>query len=231
MAVGLWVAAPSQAAMPSRNPGLAATGTDALGADAPTDFLGAELADLFFCLAAAFLPPPAQVDTRAWCESLAGDLSDLGASLGIDTTAAAAALRGTAEKADAAEPWLIAYSRLFLVPPVPVTLNTGMYLEGSLGGISAQMIEQCYTTAGFSRREAFRDLPDHVGTQFEFIGALLERADEDAAAMAQEFSDKFIRHWIDPLHAALTRVAERDAAARAYAALTRAAQAALDIIP
>lgn len=190
-----------------------------------------ELADLFFCLAAAFLPPPAQVDTRTWCESLAGDLADLGASLDLDTAPASAALRDAAKTPDAAEPWLIAYSRLFLVPPVPVTLNTGLYLEGSLGGMSAQMIEQCYATAGFSRREEFRDLPDHVGTQFEFIGALLERADEDAAAMAREFTDEFIRHWIDPLHAALTRVAERDAAARAYAALTRAAQAALEIIP
>jgi TorA maturation chaperone TorD len=196
-------------------------------AGAPAD----DLADLFFCLAAAFLPPPAQVGTQAWCESLADDLVDLSSSLGIDTTTASAALRDSAAEPDAGEPWLIAYSRLFLVPPVPVTLNTGMYLEGSLGGVSAQMIEQCYATAGFRRREEFRDLPDHVGTQFEFIGALLERADDDSGAMAREFTDEFIRHWIDPLQAALMRAAERDAAARAYAALTRVAQAALDVIP
>ena len=149
----------------------------------------------------------------------------------MKTTDARLALRALAAERSTDEPWLVDYSRLFLVPPVPVTLNTGMYLEGSLGGVSAQMIEQCFATAGFSRREEFRDLPDHVGTQFEFIGALLERADDDSRAMAREFSDAFIRHWIDPLHAALTRVAERDAAARTYAALTLAAQAALDFIP
>jgi TorA maturation chaperone TorD len=188
-------------------------------------------ADIVFCLAHAFLPPPAQLTGRAWCDALAQDLDELATELGLDAGAAMTALREFAAAAAADEPWLVQYSRLFLVPPAAVTLNTGIYLEGARGGASAQMLTQCYAAAGFMRREDFRDLPDHVAIQLEFIGALLERAaegDTDAAAMAREFVDGFIRHWVDPLHGACLRAADRSDAARIYASLVDVTRAALD---
>lgn len=202
--------------------------------DAPRGGGSLPVADLFFCLAAAFLPPPGQMTGRAWCHALAADLDELAGELGLDAGAAVGELRRYAQSAAADESWLVEFSRLFLVPPVLVTLNTGIYLEGSLGGTSAQMLAQCYATAGFAQREEFRDLPDHVAIQFEFVAALLERAaqgDADAAAMAREFVDGFVRHWIDPLHGACVRACEKSAAARPYAALVDLARAALEAIP
>ena len=199
---------------------------------APLPPAAPEWADLFHCLAGAFLPPPADLTGVIWCEALADDLEDLGQLLGLDVSAAVGSLRASGGPL-AGAPWLVEYSSLFLVPPVAVTLNTGVYLEGGLAGASAQMMEQCYATAGFARHEAFHDLPDHVGIQFEFVGALLERAaqgDADAAAMAGEFVAGFVRQWIDSLHAACVRAGDGHPAARIYAALTDLARSALDAV-
>lgn len=203
-------------------------------AEAPRGGASLERADLFFCLAAAFLPPPADMTGRAWSHSLAADLDELAVQLGIDAGGAVGELRRFARSTAADEPWLVEYSRLFLVPPVAVTLNTGIYLEGGLAGVSAQMLTQCYATAGYAQREGFHDLPDHVAIQLEFVGALLERAaqgDADAAAMAREFADGFVGHWVDPLHGACLRAAAKSEAAHIYASLVDLARAALDTIP
>lgn len=179
-------------------------------------------ADLFLTLAAAFAAPPAQMTAHDWSLPLAADIEEFGAELGLDTARAARTLRAIASERSAAEPWLVDYSRLFLVPPVRVTLNTGMYLEGALGGTSAQMLLQCYAVAGFQVRDTFRDLPDHVAIQLEFVAALLQRAeagDETARDMAREFVEAFVAHWIDPLAAACAKAAVDDPAAGAYAAL------------
>lgn len=199
-------------------------------ADAPAPAADAA-ADLFAVLAAAFAAPPADLAAAHWCAVLAADLEDIGAQLGIDAGAAVAILRAAAAGDAGEEPWLIAYSRLFLVPPVRVTLNTGMYLEGALGGTSAQMISGCYAAAGYAPRESFHDLPDHVAMQLEFVAALLRRGaegDADAADAAREFVDAFVVHWTGPLRQACQRGAEFDTAARIYAALSDVVAQAAD---
>ncbi len=198
---------------------------------AAADAAAADLADLFVVLAAAFAPPPAGLSARGWCEPLAADLRDLGHALDLDTTAAQRALRELANGPLAVGSWLVEYSRLFLVPPVAATLNTGIYLEGGLAGVSAQMIAQCYATAGFAQKEGFRDLPDHVTIQLEFVGALLGRyadGDADAMAMAREFTDGFVNHWTGPLHAACAKASTSHPAAIVYAALADVLPAATD---
>jgi TorA maturation chaperone TorD len=217
--------------MPSALLGSASVPTAEPEAGAGPD--AAELADLFVLLAAAYAPPPAALATRDWCRPLAADLEDLGFALGLDTAAATRALRETADGPLATEPWLVEYSRLFLVPPVPVTLNTGIYLEGGLAGVSAQMMAQCYATAGFAQRENFRDLPDHVAIQLEFVGALLGRhadGDADALAMAFEFTEGFVVHWLEPLRAACVKASASQPAAGVYAALAEVLPAAVDRI-
>lgn len=188
-------------------------------------------ADLFHTLAAAFAPPPADLAACEWCEPLADDFRELGAELGIDLMLPVARLEKAAKEDWPDGPWLVEYSRLFLVPPIPVPLNTGVYLEGGLGGVSAQMILQCYGTAGFAPSESFRDLPDHVSIQLEFVGSLLQRAgagDGDAADMAREFVDSFVAHWVRPLRDALEKAAGRRRAALVYLAVMDVLQLAVD---
>lgn len=189
--------------------------------------------DLLHCLARAFLPPPANLPASAWCEALADDLTDLGRELDLDLDAAVVALHRAGSGSTDDEPWLVEYSRLFLVPPVPVTLNTGIYLEGGLAGVSAQMMTQCYQSAGLSQREAFRDLPDHAAIQLEFVGALLARSaaeDDDAFAMAQEFTEGFVAQWVGPLRAACLKASDSHSAAAVYATLAGVLQVTTDRI-
>jgi TorA maturation chaperone TorD len=197
-------------------------------------------ADLLFCLARAFLPPPAGWSVCDWAAPLSDDLGDLCAALGIDATGAQSALDAecgrwtqAARLADGhADDWLVEYARLFLMPPVVVPLNTGLYLEGSVGGSAAQMMRACYLAAGIEPDEGFRDLPDHVAMQLEFLARLYERAargDVDAPAMADEYCQSFVQGWAHALHAACEVAAGWLPAARVYAALTRLMAAALQV--
>ena len=188
--------------------------------------------DLLFCLARAFLPPPADWSVCDWGQPLVDDLLDLGTALGLDTGSAREAIavecerwaRLAREDAGEADTWLIEYARLFLVPPVKVALNAGVYLEGSLGGESARMMRACYEVAGVVPDERFHDLPDHVAMQMEFVARLLERAargDADALGMAEEYGAEFVQGWAGPLEQACERAVEHLPAARVYAALAR----------
>lgn len=188
-------------------------------------------ADLFHTLAAAFAPSPAGLSAREWCEPLADDLRELGTELGIDIEQPVARLERAAAEDWPDDSWLVEYSRLFLVPPIPVPLNTGVYLDGGLRGTSAQMILHCYGTGGFAPSDSFRDLPDHVSIQLEFVGSLLERADAgdaDAADMAREFVDSFVARWVGPLRGALEKSVGRSRAALVYLAVTDVLQQAVD---
>ncbi|WP_162910147.1 TorD/DmsD family molecular chaperone [Azohydromonas sediminis] len=189
-------------------------------------------ADLLLCLSRAFLPPPAAWSVCDWAQPLADDLAELGAALGLDIAAVQSALdaecgrwAAAARLADgSADSWLVEYARLFLTPPVPVPLNAGVYLEGALGGSSVQMVRSCYQAAGVEPDENFRDLPDHVSMQLEFLGRLYERAargDADAAGMADEYCREFVDHWAGPFEAACRRASAKSSAAEVYAALVR----------
>lgn len=186
-------------------------------------------ADLLYCLSRAFMPPPQGWSVRDWAEPLETDFSELGASLGIDVSVLRSALADACERSDAcarqgvdADTWLVEYARLFLVPPVPVPLNSGVYLEGAIGGAAAQMMRSCYHAAGVVPNESFHDLPDHVSMQLEFVARLYERAARgqvEALTMAEEFSDGFIRAWAPSLEKACESAATRWPNARVYAAL------------
>lgn len=188
--------------------------------------------DLMFCLARAFLPPPAGWSIRDWGQPLVDDMQEIGLALDLDTGPARSAIAAECERwaasaresAASADNWLVEYSRLFLVPPVPVALNAGVYLEGSLGGTSTQMMRSCYESASVVPDERFHDLPDHVGMQLEFIARLLERGargDTDGAGMADEFCAEFVHAWAGPLEQACDQAAQRLPAARVYAALVQ----------
>jgi TorA maturation chaperone TorD len=195
-------------------------------------------ADLMFCLARAFMPPPQGWSVCDWAQPLEDDLAELGASTGLPTEAAQAALdaecarwAAAARLADgSADSWLVEYTRLFLMPPALVPLNTGLYLEGAVGGAAAQMMRSCYETAGAAPSEGFHDLPDHVAMQLEFVARLLERGargDADGVAMAEEFCQEFVHAWAGPLQQACESAVGLHPAARVYVELTRLLRAAV----
>lgn len=189
-------------------------------------------ADLLYCLARAFLPPPGAWSVCDWAQPLQADLDEIGPLLGLDVAGVQAALEtecqrwaAAARLADgSADSWLVEYARLFLTPPVVVPLNTGLYLEGAIGGTAAQMMRSCYETAGVAPDEGFHDLPDHVAIQIEFLARLVERGargDADGAAMATEFAAEFVHAWAGPLEQACAAAVARYPAAAVYGALAR----------
>ncbi len=182
-------------------------------------------ADLCFVLARAFLPPPTTLSFRHWADALAGDLAELASKLGLFAEAAMAVLtnppRNIAHTTDPTA-WLVSYTWLFLTPPVRVPLNTGLYLEGSLGGEAAHMMRMCYERAGFAPNQSFRDLPDHVAMQLEFLGWLEEKAaqgDEQAAELATDFLESFVSGWAEPLERACRAAADERPEAAVFAEL------------
>lgn len=188
--------------------------------------------DLLYCLARAFQPPPGGWSVCDWGQPLVDDLLDIGEALVLDTGPARDAIAAECERwahlaqegHGAADDWLVEYSRLFLVPPVKVALNTGVYLEGSLGGVSTQMMRSCYEAAGILPEERFHDLPDHVAMQLEFLARLLERGargDANATGMVDEYCAEFVHAWAEPLERACDQAAQRLPAAYVYAALAR----------
>jgi TorA maturation chaperone TorD len=195
-------------------------------------------ADLLFCLARCFQPPPPDWSVEDFAQALSPDLTELGTALALPMTPVQQALDAevvrwrhlAATSEGDADLWLVEYTRLFLMPPVLVPLNTGLYLEGTLGGEAAQMMHACYQTAGVTPDEAFRDLPDHAAMQMEFLARLLERAargDVDAEAMAQEFADEFVHAWAEPLQQACAAATGRFPAAHVFHALTGLLRVAL----
>lgn len=188
-------------------------------------------ADLLYCLAQAFLPPPSHWAVSDWVQPLVDDLTEMAPGLpGLNLEDVKAALgaecaRWAAEaRAGGGDTWLVEYSRLFLVPPVPVTLNAGVYLEGALGGSSTQMMLACYEMAGVKPDERFHDLPDHVSMQLEFLARLYERAargEADALAMAQEFAAEFVHAWGGALEQACRKAVATFPAAAVFVALAR----------
>ncbi|MCS7268945.1 MAG: molecular chaperone TorD family protein [Geminicoccaceae bacterium] len=108
------------------------------------------------------------------------------------------------------------YAALFLVPPAPVALNTGIYLDGTLLGPSERELNRVYERLGFRLDPGFRDLADHPSAQFEVLAALFERAaqalargeENTARAFLREAGDflaAYPRRWITPFAAALER--------------------------
>jgi TorA maturation chaperone TorD len=165
------------------------------------------LADLHLCLARAFLPPLSAEFAAAFRTDLVDDLDALAEVLPFQCTEPARLLRDSLTEIDNAEHLLQAYSALFLQPPLRVSLNASVHLDGSLLGPSTKLIEEAYRRHGLQPAEALRDLSDHLSRLLEFIGLLFDRAAEAAeagdseraaelASEAREFSETFLRPWL-----------------------------------
>ena len=176
-------------------------------------------AEFYLCLSRAFAAPTGSGDLALLCEELPADLQELAAECGYNLADALADYRAAIATVPDGESLLVTYSRLFLVPgDRHPALNTGVYLDGAVGGGSVRAMETCYQRCGLEKDEGFPDLPDHLSVQLEFVAWLLGA--EMAAAEGQtnppvsasrfvagqakpplsaaEFLQSFVARWVRP---------------------------------
>ena len=112
---------------------------------------------------------------------------------------------------------LLDYTRLFLGPNHIIAKPYGsVWLEGgnTVMGESTMAVQALYQEGGFDMSEEFREVPDHVAVELEFLYLLIYRENEavrngehDAreakAALRQRFLDEHLGRWVGPFTAAV----------------------------
>jgi len=177
-------------------------------------------ADLARLLAACFYEPGPEFAEERLFVSMAQ------AAARIDPSLAEAAGRlGEAFAAGDAQELLVDYTRLFLGPTGALAQPYGsVWLEdgSSLMRESTVAVNALYDEGGFELAEDFRDLPDHVAAELEFLYLLLFRRAEAArnadpaaaerfAQTQRRFLDEHLGRWVAPFTAAV-----RDGAQTAF---------------
>ena len=135
----------------------------------------------------------------------------------------------------AAEPasLLIDYTRLFLGPSHIIAKPYGsVWLEGekTLMRDSTMAVQELYEEGGFEIAEDFRELPDHIAAELEFLYLLIYRENEARriddpealtamADLRKRFLDAHLGSWVGPFTVAV-RAGAQSGFYRELAALT-----------
>jgi putative dimethyl sulfoxide reductase chaperone len=139
-------------------------------------------AETYLCLARAFLPPTQPGMLESLREALLDDLTSLHAELPFSaaTPARIETLRAALATIRDDESLLSEYSCLFLTPPAPAMLNLGFHLDGGIMGGSTRQMEAYYLRHGLERDPNFRDLPDHLALNLQFLAWVFAAAAESS---------------------------------------------------
>lgn len=144
-----------------------------------------------------------------------------------------AARLGAAFASEEVEDLLVEYTRLFLGPTnAPVKPYGSVWLggAGALMQDSTVAVSRLYAEGGFELSEEFRDLPDHIAAELEFLYLLLFRREaarleanleEERAVtqLARRFLREHLGAWIGPFARRL-KEASQSAFYRELAGLT-----------
>jgi putative dimethyl sulfoxide reductase chaperone len=168
----------------------------------------APAAELSLCLSRAFLAPQAGVTLAEAQGPLLEDLASLAETLPTLTPERLEALSRALAALTDTQQLLLGYSRLFLTPPAPAPLNLGAYLDGALMGQSTQSMLALYRRHGLERDPAFRELPDHLSLNLQWLAwvysAIQEASDAgEATAPAVIDAVTMLRDFTLPALAAL----------------------------
>ncbi len=178
---------------------------------------GAARQDLCRFLAACYYQPGPEFAEEKVFDSM------LDAATRIDPELAALARRlGQAFAAEDPQDLLVDYTRLFLGPvQAPAQPYGSVWLGGSddLMQDSTMAVLELYAQGGFEIDEDFRDLPDHIAAELEFLYLLIYRENEahrsdEAAALAavtalrKRFLLEHLGRWIGPFTATVKTSAE-----------------------
>lgn len=149
-------------------------------------------------------------------EDVFGALSRAAGLIGPETAEKARLLNEEFERSSLEE-LLLDYSRLFLGPFEILAKPYGsVWLEGEkvVMGETTMAVLDLYREGGFELDENFREVPDHIAAELEFLYLLIfkeneARRSEDAEglASAREFKHRFLKnhlgHWITPFAKAM----------------------------
>ncbi|MFH1602546.1 MAG: molecular chaperone TorD family protein [Pseudomonadota bacterium] len=110
---------------------------------------------------------------------------------------------------------LLDYTRLFLGPNHIIAKPYGsIWLEGgnTVMGESTMAVLELYQEGGFEMNEAFREVPDHIAVELEFLYLLIYRENEAERngepealrdALRKRFLDAHLGRWIRPFTSAV----------------------------
>lgn len=178
----------------------------------PNDQEFAARADFARFLAACYYEPAPEFAQEKLFDSMAA----AGEPIGVEFAAGARRL-GAAFAAEGIEELLVDYTRLFLGP---VDARAKPYGSVWLGpdGLAMQdstmAVVGLYEEGGFELSEDFRDLPDHVAAELEFLYLLLfheSRASAaNAVALKRRLLEEHLGRWIGPFSDAVKAGAQCD---------------------
>lgn len=189
---------------------------------------GAARADLCRLLAACYYQPGPEFAEEKVFDAMLGAASRIDAALAVHARRLGEEFAGEDPAA-----LLVDYTRLFLGP---VDMLAKPYGSAWLGGDTTLMQESSmavaalYEEGGFEIAEDFRELPDHVAAELEFLYLLIFReagarlsGDVDAlhaiAGLRKRFLDQHLARWVGRFTAAVSAGAQ-SAYYRELAALT-----------
>jgi TorA maturation chaperone TorD len=185
-------------------------------------------ADLCRFLAGCYYEPGPEFAEEKLFDSM------LAAALRVGPDLAELARRlGDAYAAEDTQTLLVDYARLFLGPVQPLAQPYGsVWLSGetTLMQDSTTALLELYNQGGFEIDPEFRELPDHVAVELEFLYLLMCRQSQAhthghgddataAASLQQQFLGQHLGAWIAPFTAAM-KVGARTAFYRELAELT-----------
>ena len=115
------------------------------------------------------------------------------------------------------ESLLVDYTRLFLGPSHIIAKPYGsVWLDGeeTLMQDSTMAVQELYEEGGFEINEDFRELPDHIAAEMEFLYLLIYRENEARrnddpealtamAGLRKRFLDEHLGSWVGPFTAAV----------------------------
>lgn len=195
-----------------------------------------ERSEFYLTLARSFLPPQTEEHYTAMVDYLADDLADMDHSLAYGIETQLDALRSAMSRLSNHEELLVEYSRMFLQPPHEAALNVCYPLDGAMMGGTVSEIEMFYRNYGVERGDHFKDLPDHVSVQLEFVSYLYRRAaeglengklDTEAELAAGHFLYEFVSRWVPHFEAGIEKAGEQlELKANPYLPLVRILTAA-----
>ena len=175
-------------------------------------------ADLCRLLAACYYQPgPAFIE-----EDVFGSMQAAAEQLDVQMAASARALAQNF-KAQSLEELLVDYTRLFLNPNGPLAAPYESFWLGDKDPSRLQEVTLAviaiYGEGGFEISEDFRDLPDHIAAELEYLYTLIfsearsDALNESAAKikasqLRQRFVASHLGRWVGPFAAAISSAAE-----------------------